>query len=299
MTNGIIIINKEAGMTSFGVVARLRRLFHEKKIGHTGTLDPDALGVLPICLGKATGVVPLLTEETKTYEAILRLGLVTDTQDTSGQVLSESPVLCTEEEVREAILSFEGPMDQIPPMYSALKVKGQKLCDLARQGIEVERKSRRVVFSDLVIHEISLPEVRFTVTCTKGAYIRTLCHDIGQKLGCGGCMAHLIRTRVGRFGIEEALTLGQVEEKLADGAKAEDLLMPADICFRDLPELTVAGEKQEKAIRNGNVLKRRETGLPDGQDCRIYDKEGRFAGIYRYKEKEAAFHVVKNFYDLS
>ena len=211
MIHGVINIYKERGFTSHDVVGKLRGILRQKKIGHTGTLDPDAEGVLPVCLGKATKLCDLLTDKEKTYRAVLLLGKTTDTQDVSGTVLSEAPVTAEEAKVREAILSFVGDYDQIPPMYSALKVNGQKLCDLARAGKEVERKPRRVTIREIRIEKIDLPRVTMEVTCSKGTYIRTLCQDIGENLGCGGCMESLLRTRVERFSLEDAIKLGEVE----------------------------------------------------------------------------------------
>ena len=200
MVNGIINVYKEKGYTSFDVVAKLRGIFKQKKIGHTGTLDPDATGVLPVCLGKATKLCDLLTDKNKTYEAVLLLGKTTDTQDITGEVLEEkSTEALTEEKVREAIEGFIGDYEQIPPMYSALKVNGKKLYELAREGKVIERKARPVKILDIQILEIDLPKVRMEVSCSKGTYILTLCHDIGEKLGCGGCMESLMRTRVSTF----------------------------------------------------------------------------------------------------
>lgn len=195
---GIIVIHKEKGFTSHDVVAKLRGILHMKKIGHTGTLDPDATGVLPVALGKGTKLVDLLTDKEKTYEAVLHLGIDTDTQDMSGTVLEEKPVNVTEEEVRKVLKSFVGEQLQVPPMYSALKVNGKKLYELAREGKTVERKARPVCFYEIEPLEFHLPLVKIRVTCSKGTYIRTLCHDIGEKLGCGGCMEELLRSRVGR-----------------------------------------------------------------------------------------------------
>ena len=212
MISGILNIKKEAGFTSHDVVAKLRGIVHQKKIGHTGTLDPDATGVLPVCLGKATKLCDLLTDKNKTYEAVLLLGKTTDTQDITGEVLEEkSTEALTEEKVREAIEGFIGDYEQIPPMYSALKVNGKKLYELAREGKVIERKARLVKILDIQILEIDLPKVRMEVSCSKGTYIRTLCHDIGEKLGCGGCMESLIRTRVSTFRIEDAKTLDEIE----------------------------------------------------------------------------------------
>ena len=195
--DGVLIIRKEKGYTSHDVVAKLRGILHMKKIGHTGTLDPDAEGVLPVVLGRATKLVDLLTEKRKTYEALLHLGIETDTQDMTGTVLNEKPVTVSEEEVKAVIESFLGEQEQIPPMYSALKVNGKKLYELAREGKTVERKARPVCFYEIEILEMDLPMVRFSVTCSKGTYIRTLCHDIGQKLDCGACMEELTRTASG------------------------------------------------------------------------------------------------------
>ena len=204
MINGIVNIYKEKGYTSHDVVAVLRKVVGQKKIGHTGTLDPDATGVLPVCLGRATKVCELLTDHDKTYEALLLLGKTTDTQDISGEVLEErDPGNLTEEEVRSCIESFIGEYDQIPPMYSALKVNGKKLYELAREGKTVERKSRKVQIHGIRILEMNLPHVRMEVDCSKGTYIRTLCHDIGEKLQVGGCMEELQRKKERRFLKEE------------------------------------------------------------------------------------------------
>ena len=186
--NGIINVYKEKGYTSHDVVAKLRGICRQKKIGHTGTLDPDAEGVLPVCLGTATKVCGLLTDKDKVYEAVLLLGTQTDTQDISGTVVRQAQVTCTQDEVRQAAASFLGIYSQLPPMYSALKVNGKKLYELARQGKVVEREARKVVIHEIFIESVELPRITMTVHCSKGTYIRTLCHDIGRKLGCGGCM---------------------------------------------------------------------------------------------------------------
>ena len=200
MVNGILNVYKEKGYTSHDVVAKLRGIVGQKKIGHTGTLDPDAEGVLPVCLGRATKVCDMLTEKDKTYEAVLLLGKETDTQDISGTVLrvGETEGL-TQEQVKDCVMSFVGEYDQIPPMYSALKVNGKKLYELAREGKTIERKSRKVEIKEIRILEMALPRVRMEVSCSKGTYIRTLCHDIGEKLGCFGCMESLITTKFIHF----------------------------------------------------------------------------------------------------
>ena len=216
--DGVIVIRKEKGFTSHDVVAKLRGILHMKKIGHTGTLDPDAEGVLPVALGKATRLVDMITDKEKTYEAVMRLGVVTDTQDMSGTVLSQTTELSvTEEELCTVVSSFVGDYMQVPPMYSALKVNGKKLYELAREGKTVERKPRPVHFYEIEILDISFPLVRFRVTCSKGTYIRTLCHDIGEKLGCGAAMESLLRTKVGRFTLDDAITLAQTEEAVQEG----------------------------------------------------------------------------------
>ena len=214
MISGIINVYKEKGFTSHDVVAKLRGIFQQKKIGHTGTLDPDAEGVLPVCLGKATKVCDLLTDKDKEYETVLLLGKATDTQDITGAVISESPVTCQEEEIRKIIVGFVGAYSQIPPMYSALKVNGKKLCDLARSGVSVERAARDVQIFSIDILEVLLPRVKMRVHCSKGTYIRTLCHDIGSKAGCGGCMESLLRTRVAEFHLGEAKKLSEIEAEV-------------------------------------------------------------------------------------
>lgn len=296
--NGILNVYKEPGFTSHDVVAKLRGICKQKKIGHTGTLDPDASGVLPVCLGNATKLCDLLTDKTKEYRAKLLLGCVTDTQDTTGKVLEKHAVTVTEEEVRRTVLSFVGAYDQIPPMYSALKVNGHKLCDLARAGKEVERKSRRITIFSIEIEEISLPFVTMTVSCSKGTYIRTLCHDIGQKLGCGGAMANLVRTRSGQFEIGNALRLSEIE-KLAREDKIADLLLPTDAVFCDLPAAVVLAEADVIAV-NGNPLLpkhlKMEQKLPgQGDRLRVYGSGGRFYGVYEWQEESGRYRPVKLF----
>ena len=234
MRNGVLNIYKERGFTSHDVVAKLRGIIKQKKIGHTGTLDPEAEGVLPVCLGKGTKLCGMLTDRDKVYETVLMLGQSTDTQDTAGTVVSSAQVDVTEEQAREAVMSFVGHYEQIPPMYSALKVNGQKLCDLARAGKEVERKARPVEIYGIDILEISLPRVRMSVFCSKGTYIRTLCHDIGEKLGCHGCMEKLLRTRAGQFLLEDSITLAEVE-RLRDEGLLDGAILPVDRVFSDFP----------------------------------------------------------------
>ena len=309
MINGVINIYKERGFTSHDVVAKLRGILKQKKIGHTGTLDPDAEGVLPVCLGKGTRLCDMLTDHSKVYEAVLLLGQSTDTQDVSGNVLQEAPVDVSEEEVREAIMSFVGPYDRIPPMYSALKVNGQKLCDLARAGKEVERKARPVEIYEIQIEEIHLPRVRMTVSCSKGTYIRTLCHDIGEKLKCHGCMESLLRTRVGQFLLKDSLTLAQVET-YRDENRITEIVMPVDQVFSDCPALKLTKEAAKLGY-NGNpftstqaltendqmVEKSSDISLDGGKWFRVYDPEGVFIGVYAYDSKRDQFRPEKMFYE--
>ena len=303
MVNGILNVYKEKGYTSHDVVAKLRGIVGQKKIGHTGTLDPDAEGVLPVCLGRATKVCDMLTEKDKTYEAVLLLGKETDTQDISGTVLrvGETEGL-TQEQVKDCVMSFVGEYDQIPPMYSALKVNGKKLYELAREGKTIERKSRKVEIKEIRILEMALPRVRMEVSCSKGTYIRTLCQDIGENLGCGGCMESLLRTRVERFSLEDAIKLGEVEalkaEKGLDGLMEK--ILPIDGMFPDALKAVVP-EDGMKALVNGNSLKenqiRPERAAADNERVRVYDEAGRFYALYRYEAAEKQYRLEKMFYD--
>ncbi|WP_373214185.1 tRNA pseudouridine(55) synthase TruB [Ruminococcus sp. 5_1_39BFAA] len=292
--NGIIVIYKEKGWTSFDVVARLRRILGMKKIGHTGTLDPEAQGVLPVALGKGTKLVDMLTDKDKTYEAVLRLGIDTDTQDMTGSVLTEKEVRVSEEEVRTVIESFIGEQMQIPPMYSALKVGGKKLYELAREGQVVERKPRPVCFHEIQILEMKLPLVRFLVTCSKGTYIRTLCHDIGEKLGCGGCMESLLRTRVGKFTLQDCLTLEQVENAVSEG-NIESRIFSIEETLGDYPRLLCRPEG-DRLLSNGNPM---PEGLMQSQykeGCvRMCASSGLFAGIFKWDIKKERYYPVKMF----
>ena len=299
--NGIINVYKEAGYTSFDVVAKLRGILREKKIGHTGTLDPEATGVLPVCIGNATKVCALLTDKDKVYEAVLCFGITTDTQDATGTVLSDhgGQAACLDEQtVRDAIMDFVGSYEQIPPMYSALKVGGRKLCDLAREGIEVERKARTVQIYEITISKIDLPCVTMQVHCSKGTYIRTLCADIGERLGVGGMMKSLIRTRVSCFSLEEAHTLAQIEE-YRDCGRLDEILLPVDGVFDNLPQLQIsASAEAQKKLRNGNRLERDDLtgdsgGAPSG--CRVYDADGRFCGIYEWDAARGDYKCKKMF----
>ena len=308
MIHGIINVYKEKGFTSFDVVAKARGIFKQKKIGHTGTLDPDAEGVLPLCFGKATKVCELLTEKRKEYQAVMLLGKVTDTQDISGTVLEEQEVNVTEEEVREAVLSFKGDIMQVPPMYSALKVNGQKLCDLARAGKTVERKARPVTIYELEILNIELPRVTMRVKCSKGTYIRTLCEDIGAKLKCGACMESLLRTKVSEFYLEDALKLSELEtlvKQYTEGIPKEEwntkifpFVKSVDSVFLKYKKAVVKKE-YNKMLYNGNRLIdemfQEVSAEYEVQPIRIYNEEGHFIGIYEYDKERKDYKPVKLF----
>ena len=296
MVNGIINVYKEKGYTSFDVVAKMRGIFGQKKIGHTGTLDPDAQGVLPVCLGKATKVCDLLTDKDKVYKATMLLGIQTDTLDISGKVCNKAMVNVTEQQVRDVISTFVGTIEQVPPMYSALKVNGKKLYELAREGKTIERKARKVSIYDITIDEIHLPEVVMTVSCSKGTYIRSLCDDIGTKLGCYGCMKELLRTKVACFDIEDAYKISEIEKL------KESIVLPVDMLFENIPAVNTVLMAQ-KLIENGNRIPA-EMINADGNKKKKYDDEGRyriynpedsFVGIYTYKAETDDFKPVKIF----
>ena len=300
--NGIINIYKEQGYTSHDVVAKLRGILRMKKIGHTGTLDPDAVGVLPVCTGRATKLCGMITDWGKTYEAVMLLGTRTDTQDISGNILSQTEVNVTKIQIMDVIGSFTGEYDQIPPMYSALKHNGKKLYELARQGIEIERKPRRVNIKSILINDINMEDndktVTFTVECSKGTYIRTLCEDIGNRLGCGACMQSLKRTRVGSFSIDNSYTLSQIEQMVQAG-KTDEILTPIDEMFSDSRKIIISQE-YDKLLYNGNKLPynsiqgKNDVQHNEDEQVRVYDKNDEFIGVYRFKENE--FVPVKMFY---
>ena len=300
--NGIINIYKEQGYTSHDVVAKLRGILRMKKIGHTGTLDPDAVGVLPVCTGRATKLCGMITDWGKTYEAVMLLGTRTDTQDISGNILSQTEVNVTKIQIMDVIGSFTGEYDQIPPMYSALKHNGKKLYELARQGIEIERKPRRVNIKSILINDINLEDndktVTFTVECSKGTYIRTLCEDIGNRLGCGACMQSLKRTRVGSFSIDNSYTLSQIEQMVQAG-KTDEILTPIDEMFSDSRKVIISQE-YDKLLYNGNKLPynsiqgKNDVQHNEDEQVRVYDKNDEFIGVYRFEGNE--FVPVKMFY---
>ena len=296
MLNGIINIYKEKGFTSHDVVAKMRGICKQKKIGHTGTLDPDATGVLPVCLGSGTKLCDMLTDKDKEYVAQLLLGVETDTQDISGQVLRRQPVNVTEDQVSHAVMSFLGDYMQVPPMYSALKVNGKKLYELARAGKEVERQPRPVKIRELEILEMELPVVKIRVACSKGTYIRTLCADIGEKLGCGGTMQSLLRTKVGIFHVKDAVTLSQLEQ-IRDAGGLDKLLYPVESAFEECPSLHIQ-PAHRKLLDNGNPFYANQTVekkvYPPDTWVKVYG-DTQFYGVYAYEQSGKRYKPVKMF----
>ena len=285
--NGIVIIDKPQDWTSQDVTARLRRVFNTRRIGHGGTLDPMATGVLPVFVGRATRGVEFFEHAEKTYETVLRLGLTTDTEDVWGETIQERPVAFPPEKLEEVLESFRGEILQVPPMYSALKVNGQKLCDLARKGKEVERKPRPITIHELTLLETAENTLRLRVRCSKGTYIRTLCKDIGEALGCGGCMQELRRVSAGEYTIEEAVPL----QTLLDTENPEVYLRGVDTMFRNYPEVKLTAN-QEKRCRNGNTF---TMNLAEGT-YRAYSQTGEF--LMLAKVENGVMSTVKSFFDV-
>ena len=285
--NGIVIIDKPQGWTSQDVTARLRRVFNTRRIGHGGTLDPMATGVLPVFVDRATRGVEFFEHAEKTYEAVLQLGLTTDTEDTSGTILTQQEVHISEGEFLDILPQFRGEILQIPPMYSALKINGQKLVDLARKGKTVERQPRPITIHELELLEFGGDTARLRVRCSKGTYIRTLCKDIGEALGCGGCMAALRRVTAGEYTIEEAVPL----QTLLDSEDPGQYLRPVDTMFRNHPAVTLTA-KQEKRCRNGNSF---TLGIPDGT-YRAYGEDGTF--LMLAKVENGIMSTIKSFFNV-
>ena len=268
--SGILLMDKPQGFTSHDVVAKLRGILHTRKIGHGGTLDPLATGVLPVFIGGATKAADFAAAQDKEYVAGFTLGYCTDTQDVTGEIVQTGDRIAAEYAVKRAVRGFVGPQQQIPPMYSAIKVNGQKLYDLARQGREVARKPRRITIFDLTLTQnLGNGQYALRVVCSKGTYIRTLCHDLGQALGCGGCMAALRRTEASNFRIDEAVTLEDVQRE------GEALLRPTDSLFRQYPAYTIPSTEQERKCLCGNPLRAK---LPDGL-YRVYGRDGAFLAL--------------------
>ena len=285
--NGIVIIDKPRDWTSQDVVSKLRGVLHTKRIGHGGTLDPMATGVLPVFVGRATRGVEFFEHAEKTYEATLRLGVTTDTEDITGRVLERREVAVTGEEFEKVLTRFRGEILQVPPMYSALKVNGQKLCDLARKGKEVERKPRAITIHKLECLEFTGDTARLRVTCSKGTYIRTLCKDIGEALGCGGCMEQLRRVAAGAYTIEEAVPLAE----LVASDAPESYLRPVDTMFTQYEAVTLT-EKQALRCRNGNSF---SVALPQGT-YRAYDENGAF--LMLAKVDDGVMSTIKSFFEV-
>lgn len=291
MANGILIIDKPQDWTSHDVVARCRRLLHERRMGHAGTLDPMATGVLPVFVGRATRAVEFASEAEKEYVAGLRLGVITNTQDITGTILEERPVDVGREALLEALEAFRGEILQVPPMYSALKVKGQKLYELARKGVEVERKPRPVTIHSLTLEEQEGPgDYVLRVRCSKGTYVRTLCHDIGARLGCGGTMYSLRRTMACGFSLADAVSLEAVAQAAEQGG-AEQLLRPVDSYFSAYPALTV-DERRERAARNGAAF---PLAGEDGT-YRVYGPGGAF--LLLGERKNGQMTTIKSFFEV-
>ncbi len=289
MANGILVIDKPAGWTSHDVVAKLRGILHVKRIGHAGTLDPMATGVLPVFVGRATRAVEFAAEREKEYIAGLRLGVVTDTQDCTGTTLETHPVEVTRDQVEAILDRFRGDLQQIPPMYSAVKKNGRKLYELARRGVEVERQPRPVTIHQLeLLDQVSPTDYTLRVLCSKGTYVRTLCHDMGQALGCGGTLFSLRRTRSAGFTLEDAVTL----EDVAAAADPAALLLPVDAYFSGYPVLQLQNEAEEKRIRNGNSL---TLDGPDGT-YRVYSRQGEFLALSQ--RSQGCLTTIKSFFEV-
>ena len=285
--NGIVIVDKPQGWTSQDVTARLRRVFNTRRIGHGGTLDPMATGVLPVFVGRATRGVEFFEHAEKTYETVLRLGITTDTEDITGTVLTEQDAFVTGVMLEEVLEKFRGDIMQVPPMYSALKVNGQKLYDLARRGKEVERQPRPITIHELTLLGMEAEGIRLRVRCSKGTYIRTLCKDIGQALGCGGCMAELRRVAAGEYTAQEAVPL----QELLETENPEQYLRPVDSMFRNYPQVTLS-EKQETRCRNGNSF---SVQMADGT-YRAYSREGEF--LMLAKVESGVMSTIKSFWEV-
>jgi len=288
--NGILLVDKPSGWTSNDVVQKLRGILHERRIGHAGTLDPMATGLLTVFVGRATRAVEFAEADAKRYRAALRLGLTTDTQDITGTVLHQTEADVTREALEQALQGFRGEIRQVPPMYSAVKVNGERLYKLARRGETVERAARTVTIHGLDLLGREGEDWILDIRCSKGTYIRTLCQDIGYALGCGGCMAALRRLEAGAFTIEEAHALDEIAQAASEG-RAETLLLPVDTLFRGVPAETV-GAAAEKKIRNGNTFR---TSLPDGTR-RLYSETGEFLALAR--AENGVCRTIKSFFEV-
>ena len=297
MYNGMLAVCKEKGLTSHDVVNRMRRILGQKKIGHTGTLDPMAEGVLPVCLGNGTKLTPIFVGDDKQYRAVIRLGVRTDTQDMTGEIIETSDRMPEEKRIHEVVSSFEGEQWQMPPMYSAVKINGKRLYQYARSGVEVEREKRKIRILSIRIEEILLPFVTIVVDCSKGTYIRTLCEDIGKQLGCFGALAQLTRTRSGDFHLADCITLEQMKSLHADGMLTPYIRTP-DTFFPDAGRAVIKPEVSLR-LRNGNPLTGEDLAvLETGRDkrhIRVYDETGVFTGLYKRAGSGALYRAEKMF----
>ena len=289
--NGILLIDKPSGWTSSDIVAKLRGILHERRIGHSGTLDPMATGLLVVFVGRATRAVEFAESHSKRYLAGLRLGITTDTQDISGNKLAEKPVNVTDGMLETALEAFRGEISQVPPMYSAIKINGKKLYEIARKGGSVERKARSITIHELRVLSREGEDFLLDIHCSKGTYVRTLCNDIGETLGCGGCMSSLRRMKAGDFSMENAYTLEQVQSA-ADKGEAEKLLLPLDSLFSACPAVTVSA-KGERSIRNGGGASTADAA--DGL-CRVYSGTGEFLALGN--AQNGAIKIVKSFFEV-
>ena len=291
--DGVIVINKPTGQTSHNLVGFTRRLLNIKKVGHTGTLDPDASGVLPVCIGRGTKAADMLTASDKAYRAQFILGMTTDTLDASGEILTEQPVNVTKEQIEDVIKGFIGEIFQIPPMFSAIKKDGKKLYELAREGITIEREKRKVTIFDIKICELDMQNYAITIEvfCSKGTYIRTLCEDIGMKLGCGAYMNTLVRIKSANFTLEESYTPEELL-KMKENGTIEKVIIPVDKLFLDYDKVVLDEFLTGKA-KNGIAI--RKKGLEDGNLYRIYGYDGEFLCISEYRD--GALYLKKAFWN--
>ncbi|WMI81692.1 tRNA pseudouridine(55) synthase TruB [Anaerotignum sp. MB30-C6] len=292
--DGILNIYKEKGFTSHDVVAVVRKILQMKKVGHTGTLDPDAEGVLPICVGRGTKLSDIIMDGRKSYRTVLHLGVTTTTEDASGEVLEEKPVIFDEGNISEAVKTFIGELEQVPPMYSAVKVNGKKLYELAREGKEIERKPRKITVYDIRIRRFIPPcQVEMDVDCSKGTYIRTLCADIGKALGYGGHMASLSRIATGGFSVEDAITLGQLKD-MARAGKAEEVLLKLEEVLKEYTRVIVS-DKSTKLLYNGGKIRSKffkaQKELEVGQVVTVFDYENNLIGLYTVIKEENDFFI--------
>lgn len=289
--NGIILVDKPQDWTSHDVVAKLRGVLHERRIGHSGTLDPLATGLLVVFVGRATRAVEFAEADSKEYLAGLRLGVSTDTQDITGNIVAESAALPDEAALREALGRFIGDIEQIPPMYSAIKIGGKKLYELARRGESVERAPRKITVSAIDIAGRDGDDYILNISCSKGTYVRTLCSDIGEALGCGACMSSLKRTRAGVFSVDDAHSLADIEAAVREG-RLSDIILPVDTLFTSFPKLTVS-QSAAKRLKNGNIIK---ISAEDGE-YKVYSDSDEFLLLGRVECGK--LKTIKSFYEVS